>query len=91
MLLGDWNEEINSKLKMIFAIILKIAWTFKKSRELIYKDQQIHLSCSNVKNLALFKNITTKMIHLDNLSHFYCVRGAKIIYRRYTFQQMSKA
>jgi hypothetical protein len=38
VLLGDSSEEINAKLKAVFAILLRLAWRMKKGREAVFKD-----------------------------------------------------
>lgn len=38
VLLGDYSEEINARLKVAFTQLMSMAWVLRKTREIILKD-----------------------------------------------------
>lgn len=80
VLLGDSSEEINAKLKAVFAILLRLAWRMKKGREAVLKDVKFttdhcHSSVGLVKDLDWSRYCGEKL-HLS-----LEVQGTRILYK----------
>jgi hypothetical protein len=91
VLIGDWSEDINARLKSCFSLLLKIGWTLKKVREMVFKDLKFLGGELHPPSLVLLEEIDWQRYHGEKLASALEVQGTKIIYKCRRVEELPKA
>lgn len=80
VLLGDSTEELNARLKAVFAMLLRVAWRLKRAREVVAKDLRFNGQDERLVPILL-DCLDCKGLSVEKLHLALEVQGTKIIYR----------
>lgn len=80
VLLGDSSEEINAKLKAVFAILLRLAWRMKKGREAVLKDLRFTTDHYH-SSVGLLKDLDWSRYCAEKLHFSLEVQGTRVLYK----------
>ncbi len=80
VLLGDSSEEINAKLKAVFAILLRLAWRMKKGREVVFKDMRFTPDHTH-PSVLLLRDLDWGRYCAEKLHLSLEAQGTRIVYK----------
>jgi hypothetical protein len=91
VLLGDSSEEINARLKAVFATLLRLAWRMKKAREVVFKDLKLAPTPDQLHSPPYqLEDVNWKMYSADKLHLALEVLGTKIVYKHGRAEELEK-